>query len=140
MTSRPSAVKFFTDRSRYARELEMYQVLLERGIQKVAGHEVPTLLRFDDELLAIEMTIVRPPFVLDFAAAKTEYEYAWLGLDEDEVWAEHVERVKEKFDDKWQDALDVADAFARATGYILMDLHAGNIRFENRSRRGDWHE
>ena len=86
------AVKFLNDRPRYARELEVYQVLRGLGITSVAGHAVPELIRFDDELLAIEMTIVRPPFVLDFAAAKTEFEYAWLGFDEDEVWAEHVSK------------------------------------------------
>jgi hypothetical protein len=88
------------------------------------------LYGFDDELLAIEMTIVRPPFVLDFAAAKDEVEYAQLDLDDDDRWAEHVERVKEKFDERWEDALHVADAFAKATGWYLTDLHKGNIRFE----------
>jgi hypothetical protein len=84
----------------------------------------------DDELLAIEMTIVRPPFVLDFAAAKDEVEYALLDLDDDDRWAEHVDRIQEKFDERWEDALHVADAFAKATGWYLKDLHKGNIWFE----------
>lgn len=54
-----SAVKFFVDRSRYAREAEIYQVLLREEILSILDHAIPILIRNDDELLAIEMTIVR---------------------------------------------------------------------------------
>jgi hypothetical protein len=35
----------------------------------VLGFNVPQLIGFDDELHVIEMTVVKRPFVLDFAAA-----------------------------------------------------------------------
>ena len=48
----------------------MYQVLRDKGIYRIAGHYVPELIDWDEELLAIEMTMVERPFVLDFAGAK----------------------------------------------------------------------
>jgi len=38
------------------------------------GFAVPRLLRFDPSLHVIEMTIVQPPFLLDFAAARVDEE------------------------------------------------------------------
>ena len=39
------------------------------AVTTVRGFNVPELIAFDDELLVLEMTIVRRPFVLDFASA-----------------------------------------------------------------------
>jgi hypothetical protein len=33
------------------------------------------------------------------------------------------------FDERWTDALHVADIFRIATGYTLLDIHPGNIAF-----------
>src|SRR5688572_29960573 len=68
-TDRASAVKLFSSVHTYARERDAYLLLQAGGITSVAGHHVPDLIRADDELLAIEMTIVEPPFLLDFASA-----------------------------------------------------------------------
>ena len=38
------------------------------GLTDVAGFAIPTLIDHDDELLALEMQIVFPPFVVDFAS------------------------------------------------------------------------
>ncbi len=73
-SSRQTAVKFFDQLERYRRELEVYRLLKARQIVQVAGHAVPVLLVNDDELLAIELTLVQPPFVLDFAGAKLLHE------------------------------------------------------------------
>jgi hypothetical protein len=40
-SDRLTAVKFFDRVERFERELEVYQVLFERGIENVAGHNVP---------------------------------------------------------------------------------------------------
>ena len=37
--------------------------------------------------------------------------------------------VMELFDDRWTEALHVAEMFRRTTGYILLDIHPGNIAF-----------
>src|SRR5438552_19099634 len=53
----------------YLREREVYQRLRDAGVSEVLGFNVPQLIRFDDELRIIEVSIVARPFVLDFAGA-----------------------------------------------------------------------
>src|SRR2546423_13295937 len=69
-SDRFTAVKFFDRADRFGRELEVYQVLRARGIHRIAGHAVPELIGSDEVLLAIEMSIVERPFLLDFAGAR----------------------------------------------------------------------
>ena len=63
------AVKFHQREIAYEREKHVYLRLQELDITDVHGHEVPQLLGYDDGLLAIEMTVVSPPFSLDFGGA-----------------------------------------------------------------------
>jgi hypothetical protein len=125
-SDRFSAVKFFDRRERFERELEVYLILSAKGTQCIADHNVPRLLDFDDALLAIEMTIVERPFVLDFAGAKRPHEVP--DFDE-EIIAEHQERMREMFGGRLDDALHVAAMFRLETGFVLLDIHPGNIAF-----------
>jgi hypothetical protein len=63
------ALKLHRDSDAYLREKVAYERLREKRIDLILGFQVPVPLRFDDEFMAIEMTIVMPPFVLDFASA-----------------------------------------------------------------------
>src|SRR4051794_30336639 len=73
-TNRFTAVKLFDQPTRYFRELEVYQILSLKGISVIAGHNVPRFIRADDTLHALEISIVKRPFVLDFAGAKKPHE------------------------------------------------------------------
>lgn len=73
------------------------------------------------------MSIVTRPFVLDFAGAKLSHEVPDFDA---EVMEEHYRHLQDLFGDRWADALHVADAFFRATGYVLLDIHPGNIAFD----------
>jgi hypothetical protein len=126
LSDRRSVVKFFDRSDRFARELEVYQVLRDKGIRRVAGHWVPSILNWDEELHAIEMTIVERPFVLDFAGAKLPEEVPDF---EEHVMDEHVEHLQELFGERWCDAMHVAEMFRQATGFTLLDIHPGNIAF-----------
>src|SRR5262245_51025638 len=64
-----SALKVHHYESFYCREREVYLRLQELEVRTVAGCRVPQLLRYDDDLWVIEMTIVKRPFALDFAGA-----------------------------------------------------------------------
>ena len=121
-----TAVKFFDRIDRFDRELEVYHFLQAEGIDQIAGHNIPRFIRSDEELKAIEMSIVDRPFVLDFAGAKQEYEVPDF---EDHVMEEHYAHLQELFDDRWTDALHVAEAFRQKTGFVLLDIHPGNIAF-----------
>jgi hypothetical protein len=127
-SDRLTAVKFFDRLDRFARELKVYHVLVDREIHDIAGHRVPSFLNADEELRAIEMTIVDRPFLLDFAGARLAHEVPDF---EPHVIEEYTERLKELFDDRWTDAVHVAEMFRQATGFTLMDLHPGNIAFSD---------
>ncbi len=42
---------------------------------------------------------------------------------------EHFEHSQELFGEQWSDAIHVAEMFRQATGFILLDIHPGNIAF-----------
>ncbi|TXT22209.1 MAG: hypothetical protein FD138_3634 [Planctomycetota bacterium] len=68
-TSRQSAIKVFRHERLFQRERDVYQRLAERHVVRILGFDVPQLVSFDNDLWVVEMTIVSPPFVLDFAGA-----------------------------------------------------------------------
>ena len=127
-SDRLTAVKFFDRTERFHRELEVYRVLLDKDIHDVAGHRVPTLIDSDEELRAIEMTIVERPFLLDFAGAKRPQEAPHF---EQHVLDEHVRHLQELFGERWADAIDVTEMFRHKTGFILLDIHPGNVAFDD---------
>jgi len=73
------------------------------------------------------MTLVRRPFLLDFAGAKLRTRFR---ISSSIVVDEHMERMREMFEERWADALHVVEMFRRATGYVLLDIHPGNVAFE----------
>lgn len=127
-TDRNNAVKFLNEESVYRRELRAYQILRHRAIVILNGFRLPRLLRHDDPLRAIEMSIVQPPFLLDFAAAYTIDEYNHFDFTED-VLAETEAKHLEMFGDRWPIVNDLCNAFTRHTGLILLDLSLNNVRF-----------
>ena len=128
LTNLNTAVKFFKEREKFSRERAAYEILSKCGVTCVLAHEVPQLRRADGELMAIEMTLVRPPFLLDFASAHPESEVPDFP---EEVWAEWQERKLEEFGDRWAQVELVLGEFQRLTGLVLLDVNPGNIRFTN---------
>ena len=122
------AVKFFHDEAVYRRELRAYQILRKLGIDQINGFQVPRLIRHDDALRAIEMTVVQPPFILDFASAYTGREYERLEFSQ-EVLDEREAHWAEIFGDQWPEVQSLRAAFTRETGLILLDLSLNNIKF-----------
>jgi hypothetical protein len=128
-SNRDTAVKLFYDVNVYNRELRAYRVLQAAEIDEINGHHVPRLLHSDDDLRAIEMTIVVPPFLLDFAAAYTEDEVERFAFSTD-VTAERESHWEEIFGDRWGEVIDLTNAFFARTGLMLLDLSLNNVRFE----------
>jgi hypothetical protein len=81
----------------------------------------------DHELLAVEMSIVSRPYVLDFGGAV-------LGDDPpefpDEVWAHWEQDKREQFGPRWPTVQRVIAGF-RGTGIHLLDVSPGNIAFRD---------
>jgi len=65
-TSRPSALKLCERHKSFCDEVESYRRLRELDIRRIQGFAIPRLIDSDESLLAIEMTIVSPPFLLEF--------------------------------------------------------------------------
>jgi hypothetical protein len=75
-----SAVKVHApDRPYYARERDIYLRLRECDVTEIRGFNVPRLVDYDDRIWVIEMAIVQPPFVLDFAGAYLDEKPDWSG-------------------------------------------------------------
>jgi hypothetical protein len=118
------ALKLHRDSDSYLREKKVYERLSEKRVSKILGFQVPVSLRFDDELMAIEMTIVMPPFVLDFAGASLD---APMEFSE-EIWADWESTKQEQFGSQWGTVLAILSEL-RQHGIYMLDPSPSNIRF-----------
>jgi hypothetical protein len=124
-TSRSTALKIHRRRERFSRELDCYKRLHELGVHEVRGHAVPRLVDSDDSLLAIEMTIVVRPFLLDFAGA---YLDAAPEFPEDVV-QQWLEEKREQFGPDLPAAAAVLSMLRSRYGIHMLDVHPGNAAF-----------
>ena len=108
----------------FEREKRAYLRLQQQGIASVSGFNVPQLLGYDDPLRVIQMTIVKRPFVLDFAGAYLDVRPEFAP----EVWAEWEAEKREQFEERWPEVQRVLDAF-EGFGVYLMDVSPANIAF-----------
>jgi hypothetical protein len=119
-----TALKIHRSAEPYHREKSVYERLRAAGTIEILGFHVPQLIRTDDTLQIIEMTIVRRPFVLDFAGA-------WLDAPPDfpdETWAEWESEKREQFDVRWPTVQAVLGVL-EAMDIHLVDVSPSNIAF-----------
>lgn len=118
------AVKVHGAGAPYRRERRVYERLADLRLSSLRGFAIPRALRFDDEWLAIEMTIVAQPFVVDFAEAYLD------GPPEfpEDVWVEWEAEKQEQFGGNWTTVSAILEEFRRR-GIHLVDVNPGNISF-----------
>jgi hypothetical protein len=121
--SLPWVLKLHRHPTPWRRERDCYRRLQETGTSSIAGICLPKLLWEDEEWLAIEMSLVTRPFLLDFGTA-------WL--DErpefpEGVWEQANADAAEKFGDDWPRASAILHALESETGVIMGDVHPGNL-------------
>lgn len=119
-----SAIKVHQKQPPYCRERDVYLRLQQHGVIAIRGCHVPKLLRYDDDLWIIEMTVVSRPFVLDFAGAY---------LDEapdfsEEVLADWIAEKQEQFGPRWPEVLAILRSL-QGYGILMQDVNPGNISF-----------
>lgn len=120
-----SAIKFHEHSEPYHREKSIYQRLADQEVTEIEEFHVPQLLGFDDVFLAIEMTIVKAPFVLDFAGAYLEPpEFP------DSVTAEWEKEKQEQFGARWNSVEKLIQAFQDLNIYLL-DVSPSNVAFRD---------
>jgi hypothetical protein len=119
-----SAIKVHRHEPDYRRERDVYQRLKELGITSVRGFHVPQLLRHDDQLLVLELSIVTRPFVLDFAGAFLDRAPDFS----EEVLADWRAEKKEQFGSRWAEVQAILRAL-EGMGVYMVDVNPGNIAF-----------
>ena len=124
-TSRWTALKIHLTEESYQPERDAYIRLRDLGIDEVAGLRVPTLWEFDDACLAIEMSIVAPPYYVDFASAIFDSPPDFIE-DEGNSFEDFI---RHRFDERADDALAFYFELAGRAGIYLPDIHRENMKF-----------
>jgi hypothetical protein len=118
------AVKFHREDIPFERECQAYQRLSKENVTQILGFNVPQLLIIDKEFRAIEMTIVRKPFLLDFADALLDR----VPEFSEDVLRQWEEDKAEIFGERWHEVTQVLGAL-RGFDIHLLDINPGNIGF-----------
>lgn len=119
-------LKVFRHQSDFQKELAVYQRLKSHQIDQLQGFFIPLLLHYDEKLFALELSYVRPPFILDFAGATLGHPPP--GFDpEDPTWITEKKRL---FGSHWPEVVRLLDAL-RHIGIHYADVHEQNIRFSS---------
>ena len=123
-TSRGTAIKVFEREKSYYLEYGCYERFSEYGITVIEGLEVPQYIGSSDELLVIEMSMVKPPFLLDFAKVRIDRPPDFSA----EVIRDAETKGIEEFGDNWwrvKDAMRTLESY----GIYYLDPRPGNIMF-----------
>lgn len=126
-TNQGTAIKSLAFERLYQRERDVYLRIRENGVESIHGFSVPAMIDFDDHLWTIEMEIVSPPFVLDFAGAYLDRAPDYPAEVMEEWEADKCEQFGEE---RWEVVRIIMFTFQRY-GIYLADVKPGNIVFEN---------
>jgi len=123
-TSRNSAVKVLELQQNYTNELECYRRLRDAGVSHLSGFDIPVLEGFDDRLRVIEMTIVQPPYLLDFGKVHLDAPPPYW--DDKLLRANAYQEWRERFDNRWEEVARVLGILEKY-GIYYVDPRPGNI-------------
>jgi hypothetical protein len=130
-TDRKSAIKVHDQRAGYNRERDAYLRLASHKVNQILGHIIPIYFDSDDTRLIIEMSLVVPPFILDFGGAYLDGPASYAS-DFEKVRAWREEKAEE-FGDNWPKVIEILTQLEIHYGIFISDLNSGNIRFNTTS-------
>jgi hypothetical protein len=119
-----TAIKVFTYQEKFGRELAAYKRLKQHNVSDILGFAVPKLVHYSTKLRVVEMTIVQPPFLLDFAQSVLD-----TPPDFPEGLEEWWERVAADFGDRFPTVRDVFYVLQQKYGIYYYDLAPRNVNF-----------
>ena len=122
-SSNKTALKCLRTGELYRREKAVYCLLQTKGVKTVRGFHVPELIDYEDTLWVIEMTIVTPPYILDFASAYLEPCMNKFSQEQLEEWRE---QKLDEFESNWPQVRLLMAAF-EGLGVYLSDIHPRNV-------------
>lgn len=117
-----SAIKVHQREPDYRRERDVYLRLKENDLIEICGCHVPELVRYDDELWIIEMTVVTRPFALDFAGAFLDRRPDFA----EEVLADWQIEKQEQFSPRWPEVQRIIRMLENY-GIFMVDVSPNNI-------------
>ena len=121
-TNVSTVLKSFDLWKTYDNEVSCYQRLEERGMKKILGFSIPTLEGYDDDLMVIEMSTVKPPYVLDFGKAYLDRAHGFSSS----VIADWTAQQEERWGEKWPLIRSIRGKL-QSVGIYHMDPKPGNI-------------
>lgn len=125
-TNQNTAIKAFERATNYNTESLCYERLVQAGIRSIDSFVIPKFLGKDDRVLVIEMTLVTPPYFLDFGKAHLDqpFEFEAGGY---ELWDQECSDRYEP--DEW---VLVKKSLLRlqSIGIYYYDAKPGNVRLE----------
>jgi len=126
-TSNDSALKVHNDIAAYNREISVYGRLAQYHISKIKNFNIPVLKAFDNTLLCIEMSIVKPPFIVDFAGAYLDDlpEHLFDSNQQAEWQKERLDR----FEENTNQVNELLAELEVRYKIFFTDVHPGNVRF-----------
>jgi len=125
--TRESAIKVHAAQAAYIRERDAYLRLQENHVAVIRGLSVPELRGFDDTGLIIEMSLVRPPFIVDFGGAYLDAPAPHTtDPDAHESW---IADKAEQFGHTWPRVTEILTNLETLYGIFLADVNPGNIQF-----------
>lgn len=127
-TSRHSVIKVFEHQRNFRDELKSYQRLAAAGIESLLGFAVPELIGFHTKLGVLEISIVAPPFLLDFG--KVYFDAPPPYWNDAEVMSHWHAEGQESFGPRWPKVLAFVAALQQY-GIWYVDPKPGNIMFGN---------
>lgn len=130
LATNANAVKLYEQYGAFERERDVYRRLAAHGVTDILGSAVPQVVEVEPTLGVIEMSFVRPPFVLDFATAELDHRTEFP----EDVMQEWWERKRRDFGVHWGQTVAIIRALEKF-GIYMTDIHPGNIRFPEMQRR-----
>jgi hypothetical protein len=124
-SNRGVAVKVYSSQSAFEAERDCYFRLAEHQVIEVLGHNVPQMIAWSNSLLVIEMTIVKPPYILDFASARLDATPDFSP----EVMEQWEHDRFEEFGNNWGHVQVIMQIMRETYGIYLLDVHPRNITF-----------
>jgi hypothetical protein len=125
-SSRHTAVKALFHTKNFEHELECYQRLKSAGVQHIGLFDVPFLEDFDTRLMVLEISIVRPPYLLDFG--KVYLDHPPTHLYDEQIMANAREEWYERFGKRWC-KVEHAMRLLEHYGIYYYDPRPGNVCF-----------
>lgn len=123
-SNQQTAIKAIERRDSYFRERDAYLRLQDLEIVDLQGFAVLWLIGFDDTKQIVEMTVVFPPCILDFAKAYVDFPPDFS----DEVLRDWQEETADLFEADWEKVASLLIEL-RSLGIFYFDAKPGNIRF-----------